>query len=74
LLWLGQFLLNLAHELHVDIDVFIWLQLTLHGRDCENLFSLSLLHAEVKTDGVLTLILQVERQFFRFSNSDSPEV
>jgi hypothetical protein len=31
LLRLGQLLLNLAHELDIDVDVFVWLKLELIG-------------------------------------------
>ena len=71
---LGQLLLGLAHELHVDVDVLVWLQLALHGRDREHLFRLGLLHSEVEANRVLALVLEVERQLFGFSHSDCSEV
>ena len=61
LLRLGQLLLNLAHELDIDVDVFVWLKLALHRCYREHLFGLGLLHAEVETNWVLALVLEVER-------------
>ena len=74
LLRFGELLLNLAHELDVDVDLLIWLELTLHGSDGEHLLGLSLLHAEIEADWVLTLVLEVKREFLWLSNSDSSEV
>ena len=74
LLGLGKLLLDLAHELHVDVDVLIGLQLALHGGDGEHLLGLRLLHAEVKANWVLALILQIEWQLFRLTDSHGTEV
>ena len=74
LLGLGQLLLDLAHEFNVDVDLFVRCKLALHGRDREHLLCQSLLHAEVETDWVLTLVFKVEGQLLGLTDSDSSEV
>lgn len=74
LLRLSQLFLDLAHKFDVYVDVFIRIKLALHWCDRKHLFCLRLLHSEVKADGVLPLILEVERQLFWLTDSDSPEV
>jgi len=74
LLRLNKFLLDLAHEADIDVDVLVWLKLALQGSDCEHLLGASLLHAEVEADGVLSLILQIQRQLLGLSNADGSEV
>jgi len=54
-----QLLLDLAHELYVNINVFVWIELALHRCYRKHLFRECLLHFEVKAYGVLPLILQV---------------
>jgi len=71
---LGKFLLNLAHKFDIDVDILIWLKLALHWCDCKHLFSLSLLHSEIETDWILSLILQVERKFFWLTNTNCAKV
>lgn len=71
---LCQLLFNLAHELHIYVDIFVWLQLALHWCDRKHLLSLSLFHAEIKADWVLALIFEVERKLFWFTHSDCTEV
>lgn len=66
--------LTLAHELDIDVDVLVWLQLALHGRDREHLLRQGALHLEVEADWVLTLILQVERELLGLTNSHGAEV
>ena len=74
LLRLDEFLFDLAHELDIDIDLLVWLQLTSHRSDGEHLLRDGLLHAEVEADRVLTLILQIQWKLFRLANTNSSEV
>jgi len=74
LLSLCQLLFDLAHELHIYVDIFVWLQLALHWCDRKHLLSLCLLHAEIKAYRVLALIFEVERKLFRFTHSDCTKV
>ena len=74
LLRLSHLLFNFAHELNVDVDVFVWSKLSLHRSDSEHLLSYSLFHPEVKADWVLALILEVKWELFWLTNSDCSEV
>ena len=69
-----ELLLNFAHELHVDVDLLIGCQLSLHGRNREHLLRRSLLHPEVETDRVLSLVLQIQGQFLGLANPHGTEV
>ena len=69
-----ELLFNLAHEANIDIDVLIWLKLAIHGSNCEHLLRDSFFHAEVETNRVLTLILEIERKLLGLTNSDSSKV
>jgi len=74
LLRLGHLLFNFAHELNVDVDVFVWCKLSLHGSDSEHLLCDSLLHPEIKADWVLALILEVKWELLWLANSHCSEV
>lgn len=74
LLRLGQLLLDLAHELDVNVDVFVRCELTLHGRNREHLLSLCLLHTEIEADRVLALILEIEGELLGLADSHRTEV
>ena len=74
LLGLHKLLLNLAHELNVDVDIFVRLKLALQRRDSEHLLGHCLLHAEVEADRVLALVLEVERKFLWLTDTDCSEV
>ena len=74
LLGLHKLLFNLAHELNVDVDIFVRLKLALQRRNSEHLLGHSLLHAEVEADRVLALVLEVERKFLWLTDTDCSEV
>lgn len=69
MLVLVHLLLLLAEEADVDVDVLVGLELALHGSDGEDLSGAGLLHLEVKADGVLALILQIQGKFFGLTNA-----